>query len=169
MGKRHLHYEAAVEDYLRNRGVAYVSVNEARRAIFTDVTLKSFDFLVYTSTNGNLLVDVKGRKLSGTGRGRSQLQNWATQEDLDDLAEWERVFGSGFHGVLVFTYWITQDLQSELFSSTYAFGNRRYGIQVVSARDYAHSARPRSARWATVSIPSEDFTRITRPIEYWLG
>ena len=39
----------------------YVAVDEAKRALFSTAKLKSFDFVVYSKTGPNLLVDVKGR------------------------------------------------------------------------------------------------------------
>ena len=61
MTRRHIHYEAAFEDYLRSRGVPYVPVDEAKRAIFAGDKLKSFDFLVYPGGQRHWIVDVKGR------------------------------------------------------------------------------------------------------------
>ncbi len=62
MARRHIHYEAAFEDYLRSRGLPYVAVDETRKAIFAGTRVKSFDFLVYHDRGSNRLVDVKGRK-----------------------------------------------------------------------------------------------------------
>ncbi|MHC4674764.1 MAG: HYExAFE family protein, partial [Planctomycetota bacterium] len=62
MTRRHIHYEAAFEDYLRSRGVPYVPVDEARRAIFSGAKIKSFDFLVYPGNEHHWIVDIKGRK-----------------------------------------------------------------------------------------------------------
>ena len=61
MADRTVHYEAAFEGYLRHRGMPYVAVDEAKRALFATAKLKSFDFVVYSKTGPNLLVDVKGR------------------------------------------------------------------------------------------------------------
>ena len=56
-------YEAAFEAMLRARGIPYVPIDEAKRALFSSAKLKSFDFVVYSKTGPNLLVDVKGRQL----------------------------------------------------------------------------------------------------------
>ena len=40
----------------------YVAVDEAKKALFANAQLKSFDFVVYSKNGPNLLVDVKGRK-----------------------------------------------------------------------------------------------------------
>src|SRR5688500_7028395 len=44
MADRKIHYEAAFEAYLRERGIPYVAVDEAKKAIFANAKLKSFDF-----------------------------------------------------------------------------------------------------------------------------
>ena len=62
MAHRNIHYEAAFEDYLRAKGWPYIAVDEAKKAIFAGGAIKSFDFLVYSASGPNLLVDVKGRK-----------------------------------------------------------------------------------------------------------
>lgn len=46
MAKRHNHYEAAFEDYLRSRQIAYVAVDERRLAVEAIGSLKSVDFIV---------------------------------------------------------------------------------------------------------------------------
>ena len=98
MAQRRLHYDAAFEHYLRSNQLPYVAVDEAKKALAGPRKLKSFDFVVYGSSKGNLLVDVKGRKHSG--RPNRQLDSWATEADITDMLRWEQVFGSGFRGVL---------------------------------------------------------------------
>ena len=56
------HYEAAFEEYLRARQVPYVAVDEARRTLAGDASLKSLDFIVSSSSGRSWLVDVKGRR-----------------------------------------------------------------------------------------------------------
>jgi hypothetical protein len=58
MAKRHNHYEAAFEAYLRARRVPYVAVDEQRRSRLGDGTLKNVDFLVSPADGATLLVDV---------------------------------------------------------------------------------------------------------------
>src|SRR5271155_1624223 len=94
--KRVGHYELAFEDYLRRKGLPYIAVDEAKKALFAGAKLKSFDFVVYRPEGKNLLVDVKGRKISTKSSGGGTLQNWATREDIDDLRQWQDIFGEGF-------------------------------------------------------------------------
>ena len=115
MADRNVHYEAAFEAYLRHRGIPYVAVDEAKKALFANAKLKSFDFVVYSKTGPNLLIDVKGRQSrdrAGSSSRRS-FETWTTERDVDDLAQWEQVFGDGFKAVLTFIYWIDAPLSPE--------------------------------------------------------
>ena len=58
---RRNHYDAAFEAYLRAQKIPYVAVDEKRRALAKDASIKSLDFIVYASQGPNLLIDVKGR------------------------------------------------------------------------------------------------------------
>src|SRR5690606_16583330 len=106
---RTVHYEAAFEAFLRRRGIPYVAVDEAKKALFADAKLKSFDFVVYSKNGPNLLVDVKGRKLRDP-QGRSGFETWSPEQDVNDLTEWEQVFGPGFMAMLSFVYEIAPPL-----------------------------------------------------------
>ena len=48
MADRTIHYEAAFEAFLRSRGIPYVAVDEAKKALFADAKLKSLT-LSYTA------------------------------------------------------------------------------------------------------------------------
>jgi hypothetical protein len=54
MADRNVHYEAAFEAYLRDKGIPCVVVDEAKRALFANAKLKSFDFVVYSKSGPNL-------------------------------------------------------------------------------------------------------------------
>ena len=41
------HYEAAFEAYLQWHRLCYVAVDETRRAILDDISIKSLDFIVF--------------------------------------------------------------------------------------------------------------------------
>src|SRR5688572_2898382 len=62
MANRDNHYEAAFEAYLRDRRLPYVAVDEGRRALAADESLKSLDFIVSPPGARSWLVDVKGRR-----------------------------------------------------------------------------------------------------------
>src|SRR4051812_12757568 len=109
MADRTVHYEAAFEGFLRDRRIPYVAVDEAKRALFANAKLKSFDFVVYPQNKPRLLVDVKGRSLRNRAK-RSGFETWTTEADVKDLLQWEQVFGDGFTAVFGFVYWIDPPL-----------------------------------------------------------
>src|ERR1700759_2590845 len=111
MADRSVHYEAAFEAYLREKGIPCVAVDEAKKALFSNAKLKSFDFVVYSKNGPNLLVDVKGRQM--TEPSRRSFQTWTTERDVEDLMQWEQVFGEGFKAILTFIYWIEAPLTPE--------------------------------------------------------
>jgi hypothetical protein len=163
MADRTIHYEAAFEALLRERGIPCVAVDEAKKAIFARASLKSFDFVVYSRNGPNLLVDVKGRKCLGEKASR---QTWVTETDVDDLAEWEQVFGDGFLGLIAFVYWIDAPLLPE--PGMFSFRDRWYLSLGVTLSEYRNRMRRRSERWKTVALATEDFRQLARPIESWL-
>lgn len=165
MADRSVHYEAAFEGFLRDRGVPYVAVDEAKKALFANAKLKSFDFVVYSRNGPNLLVDVKGRTLRDRST-RSGFETWSPEQDVADLMEWEQVFGDGFKAVLSFVYWIDPPLTPE--PGMYAFRDRWYLIMGIALDEYRNHMRRRSAKWETVSLPAAEFRSLARPLESWL-
>ena len=161
MGRRSVHYEAAFESYLQAMGWPYVVVDEARKAVFADVPIKSFDFLVYSQAGPNLLVDVKGRKFPDTTRSASRAsrawENWVTREDIESLQEWQNIFGEDFRAVFVFAYWLQGPPGRAPFEDVHFFRKRHYAFRAITLADYVAAMRPRSERWQTVSIPSRAF------------
>ena len=165
MAQRSVHYEAAFEDYLRSRGWPDVAVDEAKKAIFAGAAIKSFDFLVYSAEGANLLADVKGRKFpdSAAGRGRGThtraWENWITRDDVNGLREWQKVFGPDFLAVLVFAYWLQGPPRRAPFEDVHHFRGKHYAFVCVTLEDYVASAKPRSAKWQTIAVPSATFAR----------
>lgn len=173
MAHRSVHYEAAFEDYLRAKGLPYVAVDEAKKAIFAGAAIKSFDFLVYSNSGPNLLVDVKGRKfpdsLPGRGTGHTRAwENWVTRQDVEGLREWEKVFGADFHAVLVFAYWLQGPPQRAPFQDVHLYKQKHYAFVGMALADYMTAARPRSAKWQTVAMPSAEFARQAADIATFL-
>jgi len=173
MAHRNVHYEAAFEDYLRCRGWPYVAVDEAKKAIFAGASVKSFDFLVYSASGPNLLTDVKGRKFPDSGRGRKAgasraWENWITREDVDGLREWEKVFGTDFSALLVFAYWLQGPPQRAPFQDVHLFRQRHYAFVAISLANYVTAARPRSAKWQTITMPSAAFTKQVKDVAAFL-
>jgi hypothetical protein len=166
---RNIHYEAAFEDYLRGKGWPYVAVDERRRAIFAAAAIKSFDFLVYSASGPNLLVDVKGRKFPDSVPGRSRThsrawENWVTRQDVEGLRQWEGVFGQGFAGVIVHAYWLQGPPGRSPFADVHLFRERHYAFVAMLLDDYVSLARPRSQKWQTLSAPSAAFAKAAQDL-----
>ena len=198
MAQRRFHYEQAFEHYLRANGIPYVAVDEAKRALQGRADdpqarkLKSFDFVVYSQSGSNLLIDVKGRKLSlrrsapaeppaSAGPDlfggaapppstrppapRSALQNWVTRDDVSCLQTWSGIFGEGFSPVFSFLFWCDDQPPDALFMEVFEFGQRWYAVLAVPLAEYVQHMRDRSVKWDTVSIPSKRFTELARPLK----
>lgn len=165
MADRTVHYEAAFEALLRERRIPYVAVDEAKKALFANARLKSFDFVVYPLNKARLLVDVKGRSCRNRGK-RTGFETWATEADVSDLLQWEQVFGEGFEAILGFVYWIDPPLTPD--RGMFEFRDRWYLMLGVNLAEYRDHMRRRSAKWETVCLPAEDFRSLARPIEDWL-
>ena len=71
----------AMEAYLRESGTPYVAVDEAKKALFAGVQLRSFDFVAYSESGPNWLITCKP----------------FSQGDMREvMRKWEDVFGKGF-------------------------------------------------------------------------
>jgi len=159
MASRASHYSAAFEAFLKGRSIPYVSVESAKKALFSNTRLKSFDFVVYSKKGPNLLIDIKGR--------RGGKETWATERDVIDLAQWEQVFGEGFKAVLTFVYW-TQSPSGPAGPGMFRHRDRWYQLMAIGLNEYRNRMRRRSTKWETVSLPAADFRSLARPLESWL-
>lgn len=182
MAQRRFHYEQAFEHFLRANCIPYVAVDEAKKALMPaksntcgnasgdahkdSAALKSFDFVVYTPQR-NLLIDVKGRMFGSAKsinpHSSSRYESWVTQDDVDSLTHWQKLFGSDFQAVFVFAYCLRQQPPDALFEELFSFGDRWYAMREVSLEDYAREMVKRSDKWQTVHVPAERFARISRP------
>ena len=185
MGQRRHHYEQAFEAYLRARRVPYISVDEAKRALLPEgarlrlepaagvsadeappVAIKSFDFVVY-ELHRSVIVDVKGRKIaqrrSMTPTTPGRLECWVTQEDIDSMRHWRRLFGAGFEAAFVFLYWCEAQPPDGLFQEVFAYRGRWYAVRAITLEDYSAHMRCRSQRWGTVHLSTADFERLSQP------
>jgi hypothetical protein len=165
MADRTVHYEAAFEAFLRDRGIPYVAVDEAKKALFASAKLKSFDFVVYSRNGPNLLIDVKGRSVRDR-TGRKGFETWTTERDVEDLMQWEQVFGDGFKAVLTFVYWIDPPLTAE--PGMFEHRDRWYLLMGIDLAEYRNAMRRRSAKWETVALPAQEFRALAKPLESWL-
>ena len=147
--------------------MAYVAVDEARRSLLGDTSLKSLDFLVSVPGGGAWLVDVKGRKFPSGGQ-KQYWKNWSTHDDLESLSGWEGVFGAGFRGLFVFAYHVVGNVAPMPAEKLFRHRDAWYGFIGVPLRDYAAHARRISPRWGTVALPTETFRRLAEPFEAFL-
>lgn len=167
MANRNNHYEAAFEAYLRQEQIAYVAVNEQRRAIDNAGSLKSVDFIVSTNTD-RWLIDVKGRRFPSGIKQKQYWRNWSTQEDLDSLLRWQQHFGQGFHAGFVFAYELTADRSPVRPEEVFVFRDVSYAFVGVHIDDYCKAARPLSPKWQTVSVPIAEFRAMARSAKDFL-
>ena len=166
MAKRDNHYDLAFEEYLRSARIPYVVVDEKRRALMADTSLKSMDFIVYSSQARNLLVDVKGRRFpSGAVSNQHKWENWTPAEDVSSLIRWQEVFGGGFRAVLLFAYQVVEPRYQAEFDELFHFGGRTYSFFGVWAEEYRTAMQLRSLSWSTVSLPSRDFRKLRAPVK----
>ena len=77
-------FREVVERFLRDNGIPYINVDEAKRALFAGAKLRSFHFVVYRTNGKNWLVH--------TAQMRKEIR--------EDLKQWVEIFGDGFIGVI---------------------------------------------------------------------
>ncbi len=170
MAKRTNHYDAAFEEYLRGTCTPYVAVDEQRRALLADASLKSMDFIVTSRHSQNLLVDVKGRRFPSGPEGMGhKWENWATEDDIESLLHWQYVFGEGFRAMLVFAYEIVDPTRANELGPPFAWRGRLYSFFGVWADEYRNAMHARSRSWETVSLPSRDYRALRVPVAEILG
>lgn len=179
MAQRRNHAERAFERLLRDQRIPYVAVNEARKSLLppgarlslqsssSDETLKNFDFIVYGDSS-NLLVEVKGRTIPRHKRPqppgkRPRMECWVTQDDLNALRTWQRLFGPGYEPVLVFVYTCEGPPPDGLFAEVIEHAGTWYAVRAITLDDYEPSMKIRSPRWQTVHLAQDDFERLSRP------
>ena len=162
--KRDNHYEAAFEAYLRRERLPYIAVDEARRSLVPDGSLKSLDFIVSPPGVLSWLVDVKGRRFPSGDEHQQYWKNWSTRDDLRSLAAWEQHFGSGFCPLLVFAYHLVGSRSPVPCEQLFEFRGFHYGFVAIRLADFVPHARPLSTSWDTVAMPVGQFRRSARPL-----
>lgn len=180
MAQRRHHYEHAFERFLRDQRVPYISVDEAKKSLLPDRTrmttregegeprkLKNFDFVIY-GDGGNLLVEVKGRRLpkirlqDGTP-AKPRMESWVTKDDIDALQRWRALFGPEFEPMFVFMYWCDDVPPDGLFVETVVNRGRWYTMRCIDLDSYVSAMKVRSPKWGTMNLSAADFERLSRP------
>jgi hypothetical protein len=167
MANRENHYEAAFEEYLRSRCVPYVAVDEAKRTLGAEGSIKSLDFIVSPAGGTSWLVDVKGRRFP-SGEQKYYWKNWSTRDDLTSLSQWERLFGEQFGGLFVFAYNVVGDRAPLPPEDLFEFRGGLYGFIGIRLREYVRHARPISPRWDTLAMPTGRFRELAAPLPHFL-
>lgn len=164
------HYDLAFRAYLRARRIPHVAVDESRRALMRNQSLKSIDFIVSPPGKEGMLVDVKGRRFPGgkTSKG-NRWENWVTADDIESLLHWQEIFGTGFRSALIFVYDLTEPSSVSEFSESFRFRDRQYACCGVWADEYQVEMRERSASWKTVALPRRSFHELRYPLGKLLG
>ncbi len=163
-------YEAAFEQYLKANGLCYVAVDETRRACLGDTPVKNLDFIVLGVTGARLLVDVKGRQFPGgpPERRRYTWESWSTQEDIDGLGNWIKLFGPDYLALFVFMYRIVPAVALDGGTpDLFEFRDEKYLLRAVTLDDYCRHLRVRSPKWGTVDLPNAAFRSLARPFRYY--
>ena len=164
MAKRDNDYEAAFEEYLRARQLPYIAVDETKRALLGDRSLKSLDVIVSTPLGCSWLVDVKGRRFPA-GTQKQYWKNWSTRDDLRSLTAWQRLFGAASRGLLVFAYDVIGDQAPLAARQLFAYHDKLYGFVGIELDQYAAFSRPLSKAWDTLAIPTKQFRAAAAPVE----
>lgn len=91
------------------------------------------------------------------------MECWVTQDDLDALRTWQRLFGPGYEPVLVFVYTCEGPPPDGLFAEVIEHAGTWYAVRAITLDDYEPSMKIRSPRWQTVHLAQDDFERLSRP------
>lgn len=157
MAQRHNHYEAAFEQLLRAERTPYVAVDEKRRSLVGEGSLKSVDFLVSPPTGEGLIIDIKGRQFPSGKTNKQYWRNWSTRDDLRSLASWAQYFGDNFTPLLLFAFEIIDNRSPVPPADLWLHDGRRYGFVAIRLADYWRNSRTLSTKWDTVSMPASAF------------
>lgn len=169
MAKRSNHYELAFEAYLRKQRLAYVAVNEQRRSLIAQGSLKSLDYIVSLPDKVSLLVDIKGRQFPSGTRHKQYWRNWSTWDDLVSMARWQSKFGESSIALLVFAYEVVGDRAPLESERLFEYRDRRYAFLAVRVADYIQFSHQLSEKWQTVALSAAEFRQCAIPFDSLLG
>ncbi len=159
------HYELAFEAYLRNHQLAYIAIDETKRSLNKQGSLKNFDFVVVTDEGKSCLVDVKGRKFPAGQNQKRYWLNWVGREDLRSQLRWQEEFGEAFEPMFVFAYWVVGERSPVPVEELFYHRNRWYGFVSIGLRDYLAGVRVLSLAWETFTMSVQDFREKSTSLE----
>jgi hypothetical protein len=96
------------------------------------------------------------------------LKNWSTRDDVRSLAAWQRLFGPGFRALFVFAYEVRGDRAPLAAEQLFNFRGRLYAFLGLGLDHYVYYARPISAAWDTLSMPTSRFRQLVMPLDAML-
>lgn len=164
MVKHDNHYEAAFAAYLHAQQIPFVGMDEQRRSVSGEQSLKSPDFIVSPVAQAfSWLVDVKGRRFP-SGKSKQFWKNWSTADELISLAHWESLFGPRSAGLLVFAYNVVGDQAPLPADQLFEFQGGLYGFVGIRLDHYTSWAHPLSVRWNTVTVSTPRFRTLAKSV-----
>ncbi len=159
-------YESAFESWLREHGVGFALMDERKRATLTRDPIKTFDYLLPATDGRIILAELKGRRFTGASFERLRgLECWVTADDVEGLAAWEEVFGTGHEGAFIFAYELCNvDVDTD-GRELFGFDGRQYVFLAVRLADYRGHMKRRSPKWRTVTLPAAAFRQCALSVE----
>lgn len=95
-------------------------------------------------------------------------ENWSTQEDIDGLGSWVRLFGPEYLALFVFIYHIRPTVMlPDDTPDVWHFRDAMYLLRAVPLEDYRAHMKVRSPKWGTVGLPGTVYRRLARPFRYY--
>ncbi len=159
------HYERAFGNWLRDNHVQYIAVDEKKRTQLERSKIKSFDYLLYPPAGQIYIAEVKGRKYKGTSlENLAGFQTWVTAQDIEGLAQWQKILGPPHLALLVFAYLIEKIDVDFDGTPCYEFAARRYIFFAVTLDDYCKFMKLRSPKWQTVTMPAQNFRNCAKDL-----
>jgi hypothetical protein len=160
------HYEKAFGNWLIENQVEFISTADQHKPVFEQSTLKSFDFLLFPSSDKKIIAEVKGRRFKGTKlAGLSRLECWVTTEDVDGLAAWQKTLGPDYDATFIFAYKV-QNVDVDFDGrDIFDYNDDRYLFFAIRLDDYVKHMKQRSPKWQTVTLSAEKFRTCAKPVK----
>ena len=163
MPRHRNHYESAFEELLRLLKVHHLRIDESRRTLVKDHSLKSMDFLVTTSQDYHLLIDVKGRQFPGSQGKGSKWTNWVFRDDVESMLQWQSAFGDPFRSAFLFTYQLTRNDCLEELESRFECDEKIYAFYLVWVDEFQTAMQLVSPSWQTFALPRSEYQKFRIP------
>ena len=95
-------------------------------------------------------------------------ESWSTQDDVDGLGNWTRLFGPDYLALFVFIYHVLPTVALDAGTpDLWEFRGEKYLLRAVTLNEYSSHVRSRSPKWGTVDLPGAAFRSLARPFRYY--